>query len=121
VLAQQPKPAGGRSVEQQPELVGQKAMAAQAVGLKLQLQLLDAVFHGAPQPVNAVIDKLRVAAHVSDYSALVGARMGLIQLGDDPAGPDPEPRLRRCWLNGYSMLADTLSCFILVQCQWTMS
>jgi hypothetical protein len=73
-------------MEQQLKLVGLEAMAAQAVGLKLQLQLLDAVFHAALQPVNAVIDKLRVAAHVSDYNALVGTWKGVVQLGDDPAG-----------------------------------
>jgi hypothetical protein len=78
-------------VERQLKLVGLEAMAAQAVGLKLQLQLLDAVFHAAPQHVNAVIDKLRVAAHVSDYNALVGARMGVVQLGDDPAGRVQDP------------------------------
>jgi hypothetical protein len=36
-------------VEQQPELVGQESMATQAIGLKLQLQFLDAVFHVAPE------------------------------------------------------------------------
>jgi hypothetical protein len=44
VLAQQPKQAVGRGVEQQPELIGPEAMATQAIGLDLQLQFLDAVF-----------------------------------------------------------------------------
>jgi hypothetical protein len=48
VLAQQPEQAIGRGVQQQPELVGQEAVAAQTVGLKLQLQLFDAVFYVAP-------------------------------------------------------------------------
>ena len=43
VVAQQPKQAIGRGVEQQPELIGQEAMATQAIGLDLQLQFLDAV------------------------------------------------------------------------------
>jgi hypothetical protein len=47
VMAQQPKQAVGRGVEQQPELIGQEAMATQAVGLDLQLQFLEAVFHGS--------------------------------------------------------------------------
>jgi len=45
-------------VQQQPELVGQEAMAAQAIGLEIQLQFLDAVFHVAPEHVNVVVDKL---------------------------------------------------------------
>ena len=52
-------------------------MAAQAVGLELQLQLLDAVFHVAPQHVDVVIDHLGVAAQVSDHEPLIGAQMSV--------------------------------------------
>jgi len=58
VAAQQPKQAVGRGVEQQPELVGQEAVAAQAIGLELHFALLDAVFHLTPQDVDLVIDQL---------------------------------------------------------------
>ena len=49
VVAQQPEQAVGRSVEQQPELVGQEPVATQAIGFKLQLQLFDPVFYVAPE------------------------------------------------------------------------
>ena len=67
VVAQQPEQAVGRGVEQQPELVGQEAVAAQAVGPEIQLQLLDAVFHIAPEHVEVVVDKSGIAAQVGDY------------------------------------------------------
>ena len=82
-----------RGVQEQPKLVGQEAMATQAVGLEFQLQLLDAVFHVALQHVDVIIDELGIAAEVGDHKALVGAQMGIFHLGDDPAGPGPGPRL----------------------------
>lgn len=48
-------------VEQQPELVGQEAVAAQAVCLELQLQFLAAVSHVTPQHLDVVRDHLGVA------------------------------------------------------------
>jgi hypothetical protein len=43
VMAQQPKQAIGGGVQEQPELVGQEAMATQAVGFEFQLQFFDAI------------------------------------------------------------------------------
>jgi hypothetical protein len=71
LTAQQPKQAIGRGVEQQPELVGQETVTAQAVGLELQLQFLDAVFHVAPEHVDVVIDKLGIAHQVGYYKSLI--------------------------------------------------
>jgi hypothetical protein len=48
VVAQKPKQVVGGSVEQLPELVSQEPVTAQAIGLELQLQFFDAVFHVAP-------------------------------------------------------------------------
>jgi hypothetical protein len=89
MVAQQPKQAVGRSVEQQPELVDPKPVAAQAVGLELQLQFLDAVFHVAPEHLEVVVDKLGAAHHVGDHEPLIGAQGGIFLLGDDPAGLVP--------------------------------
>jgi hypothetical protein len=80
-------------VEQQPELVGQEAVAAQAIGLEIQLQLLAAVFHIAPEHVEVIINKLRIAAQVGDYKALIGAQASVFHLGDDPAVFVPGVRL----------------------------
>jgi hypothetical protein len=44
VVPQRPKQAIGRGVQEQTELVGQKAVTTQAVGLELQFQLFDPVF-----------------------------------------------------------------------------
>ena len=74
MAAQQPEQAVGHGMEQQPELVGQETVAAQAIGLEIQLQFLDAVFHVAPEHVEVVVDKLGIAAQVGDYKALIGAR-----------------------------------------------
>lgn len=93
VVAQQPKQAKGGGVEQQPELIGQEAMATQAIGLDIQFQFLDAVFHIAPEYVDVVIDKLGVAAQVGDHEALIGAQVGIFHFGDDPAGLGPGVRL----------------------------
>lgn len=93
MVAQQPKQAIGGGVEQQPELIGQEAMATQAIGLDLQLQFLDAVFHVAPEHVDVVIDKLGVAVQVGDHEALIGPQVGIFHLGDDPAGLVPGVRL----------------------------
>jgi hypothetical protein len=41
VVAQQPKQAIGRGVEQQPELIGQEAMATQAISLDIQFKFLN--------------------------------------------------------------------------------
>ena len=82
-------------MQQQPEMVGQKGMATQAVGLELQLQFLDTIFHVAPQHVNVIIDKLGVATKVSDHKALIGDEIGTFQLGDDPTGPGPAPTIFR--------------------------
>lgn len=76
-------------MEQQAKLVGQEALATHAVGLEFQLQLLDAVFHIAPEDVDVVIDKLGVAAQVSDHEPLIGTKMGIFHLGDDQAGLGP--------------------------------
>jgi hypothetical protein len=76
-------------VEEQPELVGQEAMATQAVGLEFQLQFLDAVFHIAPEHVEVVIDELGAAHQVGDHKALIGAQMGVLHLGDDCGGGGP--------------------------------
>ena len=93
VVAQQPKQAVGRGVEQQPELIGQEAMTTQTIGLDLQLQFLDAVFHVAPEHVDVVIDKPWVAHQVGDHEALIGAQVGIFHLGDDPPGLVPGFRL----------------------------
>jgi hypothetical protein len=69
VVAQQPKQAIGRGMEQQPELIGQEAMATQSIGLDLQFQFLDAVFRVASEHADVVIDKLGVAAQVGDHKA----------------------------------------------------
>jgi hypothetical protein len=73
-------------VEQQPELIGQEAMSTQAIGLDLQFQFLDAVFHLAPEHVDVVMDKLGFAAQVGNHEALIGAQVGIFHFGDDPAG-----------------------------------
>ena len=80
-------------MEQQPKLVGQEAVTTQAVGLEVQLQLFDPVFHVAPEHIDLVIDELGVANQISDHEALVGAQAGVLHLGDDPAGPGPGLRL----------------------------
>lgn len=54
----QPEQVVGCGVEQGPKLFGQEAVAAQAVGLEVQLQLLEAVFQLAPQYVYLIIDAL---------------------------------------------------------------
>jgi len=72
VVPQQPKQAVSHGVPQQPKLVGQEAMATQAVGRELQLQFLDAVFYVTPQHLDVVIDKLGVAAQVSNHEPLPG-------------------------------------------------
>jgi len=93
VAPQHPKQAVGRGVQQQPELIGQEPVAAQAIGLELQLQLFDAVFHVAPEHVEIVINKPGVAHQVGDYEALIGAQVGIFHLGDDTAGLVPGFRL----------------------------
>ena len=93
MAAQQPEQAVGHGMEQQPELVGQETVAAQAIGLEIQLQFLDAVFHVAPEHVEVVVDKLGIAAQVGDYKALIGAQASVFHLGDDPAGLVPGIRL----------------------------
>jgi hypothetical protein len=80
-------------VQQEPELVGQEAVAAQTVGLDIQFQFLDAVFRVAPEHVEVVIDKLGVAAEVGDHKALIGAQLGVFHFGDDPPGLGPGLRL----------------------------
>jgi hypothetical protein len=47
-------------------------MASQAVGPEFRLQFLNAVFHVAPEHIDVVIDKLGVAAQVSDHKSLTG-------------------------------------------------
>ena len=61
MVAQYPKKAIGRGVEKQPKLVGQEAMATQAVGLDLQFYFLDAVFYVAPQHVDVYFRKLSLS------------------------------------------------------------
>jgi hypothetical protein len=80
-------------VEQQPELIGQEAMATQSIGLELQLQFLDAVFHIAPEHGEVVIDELGAAPQVGDHKALIGAQMGVFHLGEEAAGVVPGFRL----------------------------
>jgi hypothetical protein len=77
VVAQQPKQAVSGGVQEQPELVGQETVAAQAVGFELQLQFLDAVFHVAPQHIDIVIDELGIAAEVGDHEALINTEMSI--------------------------------------------
>ena len=80
VVAQQPKQAVGRGVEQQPELIGQDAMATRAIGLDLQFKFLDALFYVAPEHVDVVLDKLGVAAQTSDHEPLIRTKMGIFHL-----------------------------------------
>ncbi len=59
----------------QPQLVGQEAMATQALGLEFQFPCRDAVSRLAPDPRDAVIGKPEVAAQVRDHKALIGAKL----------------------------------------------
>jgi hypothetical protein len=93
VPTQQPEQAVGGGVQEQAELIVQKTVAAQAVGLDLQLQFFNAVFHVAPQHVDLVIDELGVANQVSDQEELIGTQSVVLQLGDDAAGPGPGLRI----------------------------
>jgi hypothetical protein len=110
VVPQQPEQAVGRGVEEQPELVGQEAMATQAVGLEFQLQLLDAVFHVAPEHLKVVINELWITAQIGDHEPLVGAQTGIFHLGDDPAGLVPglhlvaKGRKEPLFLSGFQVL-----------------
>ena len=62
----------------QPQLVGQEAMATQALGLEFQFPCRDVVARLAPEPRDAVIDKPEAAAQVSGHKALIGARLAAI-------------------------------------------
>jgi hypothetical protein len=59
----------------QPQLVGQEAMATQALGLELQFQFRDVVARLAPEPGDAVIDQPEAAAQVSGHKAMIGDRL----------------------------------------------
>ena len=80
-------------MEQQAKLVGQEAVAAQAVGLEIQLQFLDAIFHVAPEHIEVVINELGITAQVRDHEPLIYTQLGVFHLGDEAAGPGPGLRL----------------------------
>jgi hypothetical protein len=93
VMSQQRKQAIGGGAQEQAELVGQEAVATQAVGPELQLEPFDAVFCVAPQHIEVVIDKPGIATQVGDHEARIGAEAVILHFGDDPAGPGPGLRL----------------------------
>jgi hypothetical protein len=70
-----------------------EANLSRAIGLNVQLQLLDVVFHITSQRVKVIIDGLGIATQISDHKALIGSQPGIFQLGDDAAGLKPGHRL----------------------------
>jgi hypothetical protein len=62
VTAQEPEKTIRGSVQQEPELISQEAMAAQAIGLDLQLQFLNPVFDVTSEDIDIVIDHLSCGA-----------------------------------------------------------
>ena len=79
-LMQQPI---GAAVQEQAELVGFPAMARGAVGLGVELVLLDHVFHPTAGAIDASIEQLGAAGQVGDDETDVGAFRCGLDAGDD--------------------------------------
>ena len=73
----------GRCVQQQPELVGKKTLAAEAVGFEMPLEVLDVVLDLAALYVE-VIELFRLGGFVGYHKASVSAFGHGLRLIDDP-------------------------------------
>lgn len=78
-----------KGVKQQPELVGEKPMAAESIGFELKLQLLDTILGITPRGIDFVIDSLRSEAQIGDHKPLIGSPVGVFGLGNHTAGTPP--------------------------------
>ncbi len=83
-LMQQPVGAG---MQEEAELVGLPTVARRAVGLGVELVVLDHVFHPPAGAVDLLVERLGAAAQVGDDEADVTALGGSFHAGDDRALP----------------------------------
>ena len=75
----------GRGVQDEAELVGERALAGGPVGGELALVQLDEVFGLAAGAVHGFVEMAGLAAERGDDVARVEAARGRLQPGDDPA------------------------------------
>ena len=75
----------GAGVQDQPELIGERALAGGSVRGELSLVQLDQVLGLAAGAVDIFVEMAGLAAQRGDDVAGVGAARGLLQPGDDPA------------------------------------
>src|SRR5215210_1140186 len=78
----------GRCVQQQPELVGKKTLAAEPIGFEMPLEVLDVVLDLAALYVE-LIELFRPGGLVGYHKASVGAFGHGLRLVDHPSGALP--------------------------------
>lgn len=89
MLPEKPEQAVGKGMQQQAELIGEKAMATQPVRRKTVLQLLDPILHLAAMGIDAVIQHLGIARQVGDHKPPIGSLHHALCLGKYPPLPAP--------------------------------
>ena len=83
----------GETGDKQPELVRPPGLGTGAVGVEVELLVLDAVLHVTAGAVNLVVQGLGVAGEAGDDKAPVAPDAVVLGLGDQPAGALPRARL----------------------------
>lgn len=81
----QEKEGVGKDMQIEAELIGEKPVTAEPIGLELQLQLLDPVFDLPSEHIDVVIDPLGTEAQVGHHKPLIGSLVGVLGLGDHTA------------------------------------
>ena len=85
-IPEQPEERVGSRVEKQAKLVGQKAVAAQTIGLDFPFELFDSVLRIASEHVDRIIDPLGIETEdIGDNEPLIRPLVHVLGLGNDPA------------------------------------
>lgn len=79
-------------MQQEPELIGEEAMAAEAVGFEVELEILDPVL-ALSAPGVELVEILRLVGPRGNDEAGIGPSLHRLGLVDDPAPPLPAPGL----------------------------
>src|SRR6516162_797751 len=76
-------------VKEQAELIGLPAVAVGAVGARVELHVLDEIFHAPACAIDLFVEDFCPAWQVGDDEAYVAALLARLDAGDDLAGLAP--------------------------------
>ena len=80
-------------MQEQAELIGLPTRAGGLVGTRVELHVLDQIFHAPALAIDLVVEMLGAAGEIGDDEACIGAERRRLDAGDHLVRPAPGARL----------------------------